>query len=127
MPTWGEILNELRNIIEKEKRPPFDIVRRKYLQQLSNHTKRNVILHASKGTQPTNIPAELISITDKDIQGFMEVISGLSGPNLDLIIHSPGGSAEATEALVKYLRSKFNHIRAIIPYGAMSAAIVSCF
>ena len=57
MPTWGEILNELRNIIEKEKRPPFDIVRRKYLQQLSNHTKRNVILHASKGTQPSNIPA----------------------------------------------------------------------
>jgi len=52
----------------------------------------------------------------------MEVISGLSKPDLDLIIHSPGGSAEATEALVKYLRSKFDHIRAIIPYGAMSAA-----
>jgi hypothetical protein len=41
---------------------------------------------------------------------------------LDIIIHSPGGSAEATEALVVYLRSKFDHIRAIIPYGAMSVA-----
>lgn len=38
-----------------------------------------------------------------------------------MIIHSPGGSAEATEALVKYLRAKFQHIRVIIPYGAMSA------
>jgi len=122
MATWGEILKELREIIEKEKKPPFDIVRRKYLIKLSQYTERNTILYATKWTQPANIPSEMISITDEDIQGFMEVISGLSGPNLDLIIHSPGGSAEATEALVKYLRSEFEHIRAIIPYGAMSAA-----
>jgi hypothetical protein len=122
MPTWGKILKELRESIEKEKKPPFDMVRRKYLKELSDYTGRDTILYSTKWTQPANIPPEMISITDEDIQGFMEVISGLSGPNLDLIIHSPGGSAEATEALVKYLRSKFNHIRAIIPYGAMSAA-----
>ena len=122
MPTWGEILKELREIMEKEKKPPFDMVRRKYLKELSDYTGRNTILYATKWTQPANIPSEMISITDEDIQGFMEVISGLSGSNLDLVIHSPGGSAEAAEALVKYLRSKFNHIRVIIPYGAMSAA-----
>jgi len=108
--------------MEKEKKPPFDMVRRKYLKKLSDYTRRDTILYATKWTQPANIPSEMISITDEDIQGFMEVISGLSGPNLDLVIHSPGGSAEAAEALVKYLRSKFNHIRVIIPYGAMSAA-----
>ena len=122
MPTWGEILKELREIMEKEKKPPFDMVRRKYLKELSNYTERDTILYATKWTQPGNIPPEMISITDEDVQGFMEVISGLSGQNLDLIVHSPGGSAEATEALVKYLRSKFSHIRVIIPYGAMSAA-----
>ncbi len=72
--------------------------------------------------QPENIPSELISVVDEDIQGFMEVVAGLPSKQLDLIIHSPGGSAEATEALVIYLRSKFHHVRAIIPYGAMSAA-----
>jgi len=122
MPTWGEILKELREVMEREKKSPFDMVRRKYLKKLSDYTGRNTILYATKWTQPGEIPSEMISITDEDIQGFMEVISGLSGDNLDLIIHSPGGSAEATEALVKYLRSKFTHIRAIIPYGAMSAA-----
>lgn len=122
MPTWGEILKELREIMEREKKPPFDMVRRKYLKKLSEYTGRNTILYATKWTQPGDIPSEIISITDEDIQGFMEVISDLSGDTLDLIIHSPGGSAEATEALVKYLRSKFTHIRAIIPYGAMSAA-----
>lgn len=122
MPTWGEILKELREIMEREKKPPFDMVRRKYLKKLYEYTGRNTILYATKWTQPGDIPSEMISLTDEDIQGFMEVTSGLSGDTLDLIIHSPGGSAEATEALVIYLRSKFAHIRAIIPYGAMSAA-----
>lgn len=57
----------------------------------------------------------------------MEVIHGLKGPNLDLIIHSPGGSPGAAEALVHYLRSKFDNIRVIVPHMAMSAAtMISC-
>lgn len=122
MPTWGEILKELVEFQTKEEKPPFDFVRRKYLRSLQQYTKRNTILYASNWTQPKDIPSQIISIVDEDIQGFMEVIAGLSGDELDIIIHSPGGSAEATEALVIYLRSKFNNIRAIIPYGAMSAA-----
>jgi len=35
MPTWGEILKELRENMEKEKKPPFDMVRRKYLKRSS--------------------------------------------------------------------------------------------
>ena len=38
-----------------------------------------------------------------------------------MIIHSPGGSPAATEAIVKYLRKKFTNIRIIVPQGAMSA------
>ncbi len=41
---------------------------------------------------------------------------------LDLILHSPGGSAEATEGLVSYIRSKFDDFRVVIPHAAMSAA-----
>ena len=57
----------------------------------------------------------------------MEVIHGLEGPRLDLILHSPGGSLEATEALVLYLRSKFEDIRVVVPQMAMSAAtMIAC-
>jgi len=46
---------------------------------------------------------------------------------LDLILHSPGGSLTAAEALVTYLRSKFTHIRVIVPQLAMSAAtMIAC-
>jgi hypothetical protein len=44
-----------------------------------------------------------------------------------LILHSPGGSPEAAEAFVNYLRSKFKNIRAIVPQAAMSAAtMIAC-
>lgn len=52
----------------------------------------------------------------------MEVVHGLDGEKLDLILHSPGGSAEVTESIVSYLRKNFKHIRVIIPQAAMSAA-----
>jgi hypothetical protein len=52
----------------------------------------------------------------------MEVMHGLSRKKLDLIIFSPGGSAEVTEGLVSYLRTKYDDIRAVIPQSAMSAA-----
>ncbi len=57
----------------------------------------------------------------------MEVSHGLKNQNLDLILHSPGGSPEAAEAIVSYLRSRFSNIRVIVPQLAMSAAtMISC-
>lgn len=57
----------------------------------------------------------------------MEVSHGLGGEKLDLIVHSPGGSPEAAEAIVSYLRSRFSHIRVIVPQQAMSAAtMIAC-
>ena len=128
MPTWSGILNELSETSGKARPPQFDSVRRKYLAMLCRYTNRETILYASKWTQPApNVSPDLISIVDEDIQGVMEVIHGLSGPKLDLILHSPGGSLEATEALVSYLRSKFDHIRVIVPQMAMSAAtMIAC-
>ncbi|KKM06474.1 hypothetical protein LCGC14_1743650 [marine sediment metagenome] len=128
MPNWGEILKELRKLGQNlanskppSKKSPFDITRRKYLKLLNNYTGRNTILYASKWTQVSNVPPEILMINEEDIQGFMTVISGLKGDKLDIILHSSGGSPTATEALVLYLRLKFNHIRIIIPYAAMSA------
>ena len=52
----------------------------------------------------------------------MTTVRGLGPNELDLILHSPGGSPEATEGMVSYLRKKFDHIRVIVPQAAMSAA-----
>lgn len=72
--------------------------------------------------QKPRVPPEGLSITDEDMQGLMEVFHGLTSQDLDLILHSPGGSAEATEAMVYYIRSKFSNVRVLVPLQAMSAA-----
>jgi hypothetical protein len=129
MATWGDVLTELNAAaLRSGGVPPFDIVRRKYLENLRNLTQRNTILYAANFLTPAPPGAESsIILNDEDMQGFMEVVHGLTGDTLDLILHSPGGSAEATESIVVYLRQKFTHIRVIVPHLAMSAAtMLSC-
>jgi len=128
MPSWSEILSELATL-RNQAISRYDIVRRKYLSELSRHTQRNTILYATNWTSPTGLPIDpsSLSITFEDIQGLMEVIHGLKGHQLDLILHSPGGFPEAADAFVKYIRTKFQDIRVIIPYAAMSAAaMIAC-
>lgn len=133
MPTWGEILVELqataKTLGPNPTISPFDTVRRKYLDLLHQHTQRNIILYASNWTQP-GVPiadANMLMVNEEDIQGLMEVIHGLGDSGVDLILHSPGGSAEAAEAFVSYLRTKFSDVRVIVPQAAMSAAtMIAC-
>jgi len=126
MPTWGNILHEVQaesNLLPNGT-PDYDAIRRKYIHELHDLTGRDTFLYASAylGPQSAQIHSEEVSITLSDVQGFMEVSSGVSSDQLDLIIHSPGGYAEAAESIMNYLRTRFSHIRAIIPLAAMSAA-----
>ena len=94
MPTWGELLAELG---QQENRlpngiPDFDGIRRKYLVQLHELTGRPTILYY---TYWFGKPGPVASITLEDMQGMMEVCKDLSGPDLDILLHSPGGSPEA--------------------------------
>lgn len=119
MPTWGEILVELRNsAMMQGGQPDFDGTRRRYLAHLYGLTGNSTIVYYTDwlaGGGPDT------SITLEDMQGMMEVCKDLPGPKLDLVLHTPGGHAEATAALVGYLRRKFDYIRVFVPLAAMSA------
>jgi serine dehydrogenase proteinase len=123
MPIWGEIgaeISQTAQLLRSQRR-------RKYLGLAAGHTKRPTILYATAWLSNPNVPAPFVSVADEDLLGFMETIHGLPGPNLDLILHSPGGSGSAAEQIVKYLRTKFDHIRIIVPHMAMSAAtMIAC-
>lgn len=127
MPSWSAILSEIQSGIANKNPSAADDVRRRFVALLSSKTGRNTIIYATKCTQPGNVDPRLITISEEDIQGFMEVVHGLTGSKLDLIIHSPGGSIEAAAAIVSYLRTKFDDIRVIVPNIAMSAAtMIAC-
>lgn len=120
MPSWGQILNEVNTALQRGDRNAFDTVRRKYISELHKKTGRNLIVYASKWTAGDTTP-NLVSINDEDVHAFMEAVYGLKGDDLDVMLHTGGGSAEATDAIVSYLRQKFTNIRVIIPQAAMSA------
>ncbi len=127
MPIWSEILDELASSREHGGPTNFDLVRRKYLATLHEHTAADVILYASGWLQNREASPADFSIGDEDIQAFMEVCHGLNGSQLDLVLHSPGGSPEAAEAIVFYLRQRYPKIRVIVPQLAMSAAtMIAC-
>ena len=120
---------DIQNEILTAKNAAQDNVRRKYIANLSNYTQRDTIVYLTAYTtgKMPNIPPSAVSIMNDDIHGFMSALHGLKNDKLDLIIHSPGGSAEAAEQIVNYLRAKYQHIRAIIPQSAMSAAtMIAC-
>lgn len=120
MPTWGQILSEIQQQANNGDPAPVDSVRNKYVRELSEFTGRDTIVYASKWTS-NDIPPNLTIINDEDIQAFMQAIHGLQSDALDVLLHTGGGSAEATDAIVSYLRAKFRDIRIIIPQAAMSA------
>jgi ClpP class serine protease len=128
MPTWGGILKEVQTEFQQGNTAAHDTIRRRYLLALNEHTKRNTILYASRFTQKgVDVPADLVGIVDEDMQGLMETVHGLRGKSLDLILHSPGGSLDAAEAIVIYLRERFRDVRVIVPHLAQSAAaMIAC-
>ena len=122
MPTWGQLLHEITANAAPDGKRDHDSLRRKYLQQVHALTGRAVILYSTAWLETRPVSPSDLQVGLADVQGVMEAVSNVAERELDLIIHSPGGSAEAAESLVEYLRERFDHIRVFIPIAAMSAA-----
>ena len=130
MPSWHEVVNEYarRSGADSERGlSHIDDMRREALARVSLLTKRPVVLYATRWMQGSTRP-DLTSISIDDVHAFMVVLQGLHGPDLDLILHSDGGSPTAAEAVVNYIRTRFSGtIRVFVPLAAMSAAtLMAC-
>ena len=122
MAGWDDVLRKIG-----ETPSQFDIIRREFLKQLSEYTGRNVIAYYSGYLNKSGISG--IDLSDNDMEGFMNAVHGMDcEKGLDLILHTPGGDPTAAEAIVNYLKDKFNKdIRAIVPQIAMSAGtMIAC-
>lgn len=126
MGTWGDIERELQKTRLPNGAPDLDGVRRRHLKALADYTERSCIVYATNGFAPrpqASSAADILVSLEPDIAGFMEAVHGLpKDVPLDLILHSPGGHAEAAEAIISYLRGRFPGLRVIVPVAAMSAA-----
>ncbi|MGA2267447.1 MAG: serine protease [Bryobacteraceae bacterium] len=131
MSPWSDALEELKAEIAREQqqgpRPGSKAAWAKFLGKkvkvVADFTGRPLVVYATACTSSgKQVPMGGLQIDFSDKIGFSEVVHGLKGHSLDFLIHSPGGSPEAAESIIESLRSKFAHIRIIIPSYAKSAA-----
>lgn len=118
MPTFQDHLNAIRDAQQHQQ------IRLQLMREIEQHTGRWLIVYAANFRRSS--AAAPNSIEERDIIGFSDLIEGADGQALDILIHSPGGSAEVTEQIVSLLRSNFTDLRFIVPHMAMSAATMMC-
>jgi hypothetical protein len=119
MASWQSIQREMAESKN------FDKVRRDKYKKLVKITNRPLVVYASAFMQPEKSPfMPLMALDFSDKDGFEEVLSGIKEENVDILLHSPGGSAEATESIVKIVRNNIKDVRFIITGSAKSAATI---
>lgn len=125
MNTWNDVLKEIEATRQNPQTPPdTDRVRRDKMKAVMEHTKRPLIVYAVDFLNEAKAQAAgsgvLLDWSDKE--GFIEAIQDIEGDVVDILLHSPGGLAEAADSLVDIIRGRFQHVRFIVPNMAKSAA-----
>ncbi len=83
--------------------------------------QRPLIVYASKFLDALPNTPNFIDISD--IDGFTDLVQSIKdSESVDVLLHSPGGTPDATERIVHILRNKFKGVHFLVPHSAYSAA-----
>jgi hypothetical protein len=95
--------------------------RKECYSDIEEMRSKPLLVYATKfPDSPPNAP---ISIDQSDVDGFTDLIETVADASaVDVLIHSPGGSPEATERIVALLRARFDQVDFLVPHSAYSAA-----
>jgi len=96
-------------------------LRKTCYKEIEKYRERPLLVYATKFLEklPPDVP-NFIDISDVD--GFTDLINSINGKKVDVLLHSPGGQADATERIVGILRNKFDEVNFLVPHSAYSAA-----
>lgn len=110
MPTFQNIINSIRTAQDSNVR------RIELIREIEQITGRPFLVYVAD----PNKQESALKLEDKT--GFSDLIQDIPGPEVDVMINSLGGFAEATESIVGMLRAKYSNVRFAIPNVAKSAA-----
>jgi hypothetical protein len=117
---WHKFINELR---ESNAEVNLYNIRSQIYREIEEVRKRPLFVYATQFLDPPNQTRHLnINLTDVD--GFTDLIYSVpeNYEKIDILLHSPGGSPDATERIVNLIRKRFNNVTFLIPHSAYSAA-----
>lgn len=99
--------------------------RKSQLRRIGQLRERNVLVIASDMSGKPDKAKAPIGIDYTDKIAVLDQLDTMSGDNIDVILETPGGSAEITEDIVMMLRSRFHGmVSFIIPGTAKSAGTI---
>jgi len=98
--------------------------RRNQLGRIGQLRGRAVLAIAADLTGRQNKLNAPVAIDFTDILPISDLLAELSGDGIDVILETPGGSAERAEDIVRMLRDKFKSVAFIVPGAAMSAGTI---
>lgn len=102
------------------------------IQQIANLLGRPLVCYIARTTEPIPfLPPEAVNalpnyIDENDLYDLRDILCHIQDTALDILIISNGGIPEAAERIVSLLRSRFQHLRWIVPANAYSAATLLC-
>jgi hypothetical protein len=100
------------------------------IQKIANDKNTTIISFiASNGVRTSPISFISASIGEKEIyeieKNVKEAVKRKS-KSLHFIIHTPGGEMHTSYKIANFLRSKFDNIKAFVPYEAASGGTILC-
>ena len=98
------------------------------MKDISDIRKRPNICYIANVLNPVVSNATSISIDNSDDAPFLEMLKCIPSDvrEIDIILVTPGGSADTVDYLVKKIRTRFENVSFILPYMSMSAGTIFC-
>ena len=119
---------EYQSIVGKNVSIQLDVEMKRALEDIQAIRKRPIICYISNMLNPAIAGKTSLSIDNSDDAPFIEILRAIPEEEkaVDIILVTPGGSADTVDYFVKKLRERFDNIAFILPYMAMSAGTIFC-
>lgn len=119
---------EYQSIVGKNVSIQLDVEMKRALEEIQAIRKRPIICYISNTLNPAIAGKTSLSIDNTDDAPFIEILNAIPPEEkaVDIILVTPGGSADTVDYFVKKLRERFDNIAFILPYMAMSAGTIFC-
>jgi hypothetical protein len=95
----------------------------KLIAQYNKHTGRYLFVYAADINKARNRGID-VSLVQDDFYNIQDILRESNKKKIDFYIETPGGSGEAAEEIVKFLRKKFEEVNFVIAGEAKSAGTI---
>lgn len=93
MPTYQTIIDSIKSPVDSLNR------RKSLIEEIEKLTGRRLLVYVADINKPDS------ALKPEDKTGFSDLLEGVEGKAVDVMVNSPGGFAEVTEAIVSMLRA----------------------